>query len=192
VPSITPDTPTRFLPSVGPGRAKVLDEHDLRTAGDLLWFFPKRYEDRRHPTRIADLGRHVDTPVLLRGKVISAHARVSPLKRMRIFEIAIEDGSGAVKVVWFNQQYLADQIKRGNRIAVYGMVRLSPYGHLQIESADWEVFEGDGEEEGSIVRSIRRWGRSRRARCATSSARRWKRCRRSTIRSIPRCAKRSA
>ena len=151
MPSITPDTPTRFLPSVGPGRAKVLDEHDLRTAGDLLWFFPKRYEDRRHPTRIADLGRHVDTPVLLRGKVISAHARVSPLKRMRIFEIAIEDGSGAVKVVWFNQQYLADQIKRGNRIAVYGMVRLSPYGHLQIESADWEVFEGDGEEEGSIV-----------------------------------------
>src|SRR5437762_1289179 len=66
----TPDTTTRFLPGVGPGRAKVLDEHELRTAGDLLWYFPYRYEDRRHPTRIADLGRHVDQPVLLRGKVI--------------------------------------------------------------------------------------------------------------------------
>jgi ATP-dependent DNA helicase RecG len=148
---ITPDTPLRFLPAVGPGRAKTLDEHELRTAQDLLWFFPYRYEDRRHPVRIADLGRHVDAPVLLRGKVISAHARVSPRKRVRIFEAAIEDGTGAVKLVWFNQQYLAEQIKRGNRLAIYGVVKFSSYGHLQIESPDWEVFEGDEEDEGSIV-----------------------------------------
>src|SRR5437764_13822252 len=98
----------------------MLEEHELRTAGDLLWFFPYRYEDRRHPTRIADLGRHVDTPVLLRGKVISARASISPRKRIRLFEAAMEDGSGAVKLVWFNQPYLADSIKRGDRLAVYG------------------------------------------------------------------------
>jgi ATP-dependent DNA helicase RecG len=148
---ITPDTSIRFLPGVGPGRAKVLEEHDLRTVSDLLWYFPYRYEDRRHPTRIADLGRHVDTPVLLRGKVISASARVSPVKRVRLFDAAIEDGSGAVKLVWFNQPYLAEQIKRGDRLAIYGTPKLSAYGQLQIESPDWEKFEGDGEDEGSIV-----------------------------------------
>jgi ATP-dependent DNA helicase RecG len=148
---ITPDSPIRFLPNVGPGRAKVLDENDLRTAGDLLWYFPYRYEDRRHPTRIADLGRHVDTPVLLRGKVISANARVSPVKRVRLFEAAIEDGSGGVKLVWFNQPYLAEQIKRGDRLSLYGTPRLSSYGQLGIENPDWEKFEGDVEDEGSIV-----------------------------------------
>ncbi len=148
---ITPDTPIRFLPGVGPGRAKVLDEHDLRTAGDLLWYFPYRYEDRRHPTRIADLGRHLDEPVLLRGKVISAHARLSPLKKVRLFEAVIEDGTGGVKLVWFNQPYLSEQIKRGDRLAVFGPPKLSSYGHLQIESPDWEKFEGEEEEEGSIV-----------------------------------------
>src|SRR5262249_15166060 len=109
------------------------------------------YEDRRHPTRIVDLGRHVDTPVLLRGKVISAHARVSPVKRVKLFEAAIEDGSGAVKLVWFNQPYLAEQIKRGERVAIYGVPKVSQYGHLQIESPDWEAFEGDEEDEGAIV-----------------------------------------
>ena len=148
---ITPDTPIRFLPGVGPARAKVLDESDLRTAGDLLWYFPYRYEDRRHPTRIADLGRHVDTPVLLRGKVLSASARVSPVKRVRLFEAAIEDGTGGVKLVWFNQPYLADQIKRGDRLSLYGTPRLSSYGQLTIENPDWEKFEGHDEAEGSIV-----------------------------------------
>ena len=148
---ITPDTPVRFLKGVGAGRSKVLEEYGLNTAGDLLWFFPYRYEDRRHPTRIVDLGHHVDTPVLVRGRVISAHARVSPVKRMKIFEAAIEDGSGAIKLVWFNQPFLADQIKRGDRLAVFGTPRLSTYGQLQIEGADWETFEGEEEGEGSIV-----------------------------------------
>ena len=148
---IAPDTPVRFLAGVGPARAKVLEEYGLATAGDLLWFFPYRYEDRRHPTRVADLGHHLDAPVLLRGRVISAHGRVSPVKRMKIYEAAFEDGSGAVKLVWFNQPYLSEQIKRGDRLAVYGQPKLSSYGQLQIESPDGEKFEGDEEDEGAIV-----------------------------------------
>jgi ATP-dependent DNA helicase RecG len=89
--------------------------------------------------------------VLVRGKVISAAMRVSPRKRMKIFEAALEDGTGGVKLVWFNQPYLGEQIRRGDRLAVFGAPRTSPYSHLQIESPDWEKFEGDEEEEGAIV-----------------------------------------
>src|SRR5579884_3618568 len=145
-------THVRFLKGVGASRAKTLEEHGLTTAGDLLWFFPFRYEDRRHPTRIADLGHHVDEAVLIRGRIISAHAKVSPVKRMKIFEAALEDESGAVKLVWFNQPFLADQIKRGDRLAVFGTPKISGYGgNLTIESPDWEKFEGDEEDEGAIV-----------------------------------------
>jgi ATP-dependent DNA helicase RecG len=150
VPPITPDTLVQFLPSVGPGRAKALNAAGIETAGDLLWFFPYRYEDRRHPTRIVDLGRNIDTPVVLRGRVISAGAKVSPVKRMRLFEAIIEDGTGAIKLVWFNQPYLADQIERGDKLAIYGTPRLAR-GGLQIESPDWEKFEGGEDDEGAIV-----------------------------------------
>jgi ATP-dependent DNA helicase RecG len=148
---VTADSPIRLLKGVGEARAAALAEQGLSTVNDLLWFFPFRYEDRRHPTRIADLGQHIDAPVLVRGRVISAGARVSPVKRMKIFEAVLEDGSGAVKLVWFNQAFLADQIGRGDRLAVFGAPRVSNYGKLQIESPDWEKFEGDEEEEGAIV-----------------------------------------
>jgi len=148
---IAADTPIRFLKGVGESRAKTLEEHGLATAGDLLWFFPFRYEDRRHPTSIADLGHHLDEPVLVRGRVISAHSRVSPRKRMKIFEAVLEDESGAVKLVWFNQPFLSDQIKRNDRLAVFGAPKFSSHGHVQVESPDWEKFEGDDEAEGAIV-----------------------------------------
>ncbi|MEO6260387.1 MAG: DEAD/DEAH box helicase, partial [Thermoanaerobaculia bacterium] len=148
---IAADTPVRLLRGVGPGRAKTLEEHGLATAADLHYYFPYRYEDRRHPVRIVDLGRHLDSAVLLRGRVISASARVSPVKRVKIFDVALEDGTGGVKIVWFNQSFLSDQIKKGDRLAVFGTPRISQYGHLQIENADWEKFEGESEDEGAIV-----------------------------------------
>ncbi len=70
---------------------------------------------------------------------------------MKVFEAVLEDGTGAVKLVWFNQGFLADQIKRGDRLAVFGTPKLSAYGQLQVESADWEKFEGDDEADGAIV-----------------------------------------
>ena len=149
--TITADTPVRALPGAGPSRAKQLDEAGLATARDLLYYLPYRYEDRRHPVRIADIGRHVDTPVLLRGKVMNANLHITRLRRMKVFEAVLEDGTGAVKLVWFNQGFLADQIRRGDRLAVFGTPKISSYGQLQIESADWEKFEGDDEADGAIV-----------------------------------------
>jgi len=151
VPPITPDTPIQFLKGVGEGRARLLRDQGIETVRDLFWFFPIRYEDRRHPARIADLGRSIDIPVLIRGRIVSAAARVSPVKRLRLFEAVLDDGTGSVKLIWFNQPYLADQIKRGDRLAIYGAPRINGFGPLTLESPDWEKFEGDEEEEGAIV-----------------------------------------
>jgi ATP-dependent DNA helicase RecG len=151
VPPITPDTELQFLKGVGPGRAELLRNAGISNVRDLLFFFPFRYEDRRHPARIAELGRSIDTPVLLRGRVTSAGARVSPLKRMRLFEAVLDDGTGSVRLIWFNQAFLADQIHRGDRLAVYGAPRAGGQRGLTIESPDWEKFEGSEEEEGAIV-----------------------------------------
>lgn len=149
--TITADTPVRALPGAGPIRARQLEEAGLATAGDLLYYLPYRYEDRRHPVRIADIGRHVDTPILIRGKVMSAALHITRLRRMKVFEVVLEDGTGAAKLVWFNQGFLAEQIRRGDRLAVFGAPKLSSYGQLQIESADWEKFEGDEDDDGAIV-----------------------------------------
>jgi len=111
---VTPDTPVQFLKGVGEGRAKVFQANGLDTVRDLLFFFPFRYEDRRHPTRIADIGRKLEQPVVLRGRVVSAASKISPLKHMKIFQAVFDDGSGTLMLVWFNQAFLADRIRRGD------------------------------------------------------------------------------
>ncbi len=149
--TLSPDTPLREIKGIGTARAGALEANGVITLRDLLWFFPYRYEDRRHPTRIADLGLHLDEPVLLRGRIVSSVARVSPVKRMKLFEAVLEDESGAVRLVWFNQPYLSEQIRKGDRLAVYGAPRRSPHLSLQVESPDWERYEGDEDDEGAIV-----------------------------------------
>ncbi|MDQ3282476.1 MAG: ATP-dependent DNA helicase RecG [Acidobacteriota bacterium] len=151
MPPLTPDTEIQFVKGVGTGRAELLRSAGIATVRDLLYFFPLRYEDRRHPARIADLGRSIDVPVLLRGRVVSARASITRFKRMRLFEAILDDGTGSVKLIWFNQAFLADQIKQGDRLAVFGAPRATGYRALSIESPDWEKFEGEEEEEGAIV-----------------------------------------
>ena len=149
---VVPDTPVEFLKGVGPGRGGLLSENDLKTARDLLYFFPYRYEDRRHPVRISDL-RRIDAPVTLRGRVVSAGKKVSPVKRLRIFEVILDDGTGTIMLVWFNQPYLSDKIKRNQSLAIYGQPRISNHGRLQIENPDFEILgpDEDSEDEGTIV-----------------------------------------
>ena len=97
---LSPADPVRAIPGTHSSRAKILEENGLATVRDLLWFFPYRYEDRRHPVRIADLGKHVDEPVVVRGRVLSAHMKISPRKRMKIFEAAIEATEVERVMVW--------------------------------------------------------------------------------------------
>ena len=149
---LRPDTPVQYCKGVGEARATLLRAAGVSTVGHLLTFFPIRYEDRRHIERVADLHR-IHEPVTLKGRIVSAGLKTSPLKRVRIFEAILDDGSGTVMLVWFNQPYLAEQIRKGCQIVVYGQPRVNNRQRLQLESPDFELVgpEGEGEEEGTIV-----------------------------------------
>jgi ATP-dependent DNA helicase RecG len=149
--AITPETPLRALKGVGATRADALDQAGLHSLRDLLWYFPNRYEDRRQPARIGDL-RGDASYVVLRGRVVSCGAKTSPVKRFRIFEALLDDGSGTIMLVWFNQPYLSDQIQKGDWLSVYGLPKFSPHGRLQMDGPDWEKIEfEEAERPGEIV-----------------------------------------
>lgn len=150
--SIRPDTPVEDFRGVGEGRAAILQTAGIRTARDLLYFFPFRYEDRRHPIHVNDL-RRIDYPVALRGRITSAGLKTTAVRRLQIFEAMFDDGTGSIMLTWFNQAWLANQIKKGMELAIYGQPRISSYGRFQIENPDWEQITAanEQEEEGAIV-----------------------------------------
>ena len=86
----------------------------IRTVRDLLWHFPFRYEDFSAVVKICDLA--INQTATIQGVVRKIDVRRTWQKRMIIVEAFIDDETGGIKAVWFNQPYIARVLQPG-RIA---------------------------------------------------------------------------
>ena len=110
--------PLTELRGVGHERAAQLLRLDLRTVADALLHRPRRYEDRRHFQRVADLQLH--EPALVRGKIVAAG-----LKRWRgggrsVFEFILDDRSARLHCRWWNLPFMEKYFKMGDEVVVFG------------------------------------------------------------------------
>ena len=90
----------QYLRGVGPARAHILNnELDVFTVGDLLHCFPLRYIDRSKIYTISALSEEMQY-VQLRGQIIDVSEEGKG--RTRRIEAVFADGTGTVRLVWFN------------------------------------------------------------------------------------------
>jgi ATP-dependent DNA helicase RecG len=138
--------PVQFVKGVGPQRAAALEKAGVRTAFDLLLHLPMRYEDRRRFARVADL--RPGMRVSVSGEIAVAGLRRA--RRMTLYELRLDDGSGRLKAVFFNQPYLRDTLPRGRKVVLYGLVEQDAFASrlLVMRSPQYELVEGD--EHGGI------------------------------------------
>ncbi|MBM3246425.1 MAG: ATP-dependent DNA helicase RecG [Candidatus Omnitrophica bacterium] len=145
-------TSVRYLKGIGPKRAKSFNKAGISTIEDLLYYFPRRYEDRTNFLAISKLqaGQHqtIKARVLARGERKSFRRR-----GFSIVEAAVGDGTGKLFCVWFNQPYLADYFKVGTTLVLYG--KTEEYaGRLQMSSPEFEIISGDADESLNIGRIV--------------------------------------
>ncbi|MBU0693987.1 MAG: ATP-dependent DNA helicase RecG [Candidatus Omnitrophica bacterium] len=117
------EVPIRYLKGVGPRKEAVFNNLGIYTAGDLLYYFPFRYEDRRNFKKMSELKE--GEACLIKGRVCARNLKKMPyfIPKVRvksIFEAALSDETGLVNCVWFNQPFLNDLIKVGEELIVYG------------------------------------------------------------------------
>jgi ATP-dependent DNA helicase RecG len=138
--------PVQYVKGVGPQRAESLARAGVRTAEDLLLHLPMRYEDRRSFARVADL--RPGMRVSVSGEVAVAGLRRA--RRLTIFEVRLDDGSGRLKAIFFNQPYLRETLPRGKKVVFYGLVERDAMGSrlLVMRSPQYEIVEQD--EHGGI------------------------------------------
>ena len=144
------ETSIQFLKGVGPARKKLFEHLGIHTIEDLLYLFPRRYEDRRKITPINEL-----TPGAMQvaaGFVSAKGGRKSFFNRKHLFEVILEDDKGRVFCTWFNQPYLANVFHPGDKVVVYGRVDVFN-GKLQIVSPEYELMN-DGDETLSMGRIV--------------------------------------
>lgn len=115
-------TPIEEIPKVGPQYQKKLKKLGIKNVKDLLFHFPHRYEDFSNfvPISKARLGETIS----VKGKILSIENTRTWKKRMNLTQAIVEDGSGAIKVIWFNQPFLTNTLKNGTLVSLSGKVAL--------------------------------------------------------------------
>lgn len=135
------------LKGVGKKRVEMLKKLNIETVEDLLYFFPRKYEDRRRPVLISEapLGRDV----LLSVRVVTRQIGGNPYSRKRLLKVLAEDNSGSVELLFFNGKYLADYFKNGKELSLFGRLTQNN-GRLQMAHPEFHM-KGDKNDVRGIL-----------------------------------------
>ena len=154
-------TPIQFVKGVGPRRAGMFLQAGILTTEDLISYKPFRYEDRSHFRLIRDL--KPQEQVVIEGTVVVTGRYITPLKKVRIFEMMVADRSGSLPVKFFNQPYLNKVFRKGQRVILFGIPRLDSYDlRVTLVNPDYELMTSSSERTvhtGRVVPIYRRIGK---------------------------------
>lgn len=131
------EDPIKNAAGVGDKREEKFLDLGVRTIRDLFFYFPRRIEDRRKVKKISEVSTGESCTVL--GKV-EGLSKLEPRPGVELVKAAINDGTGTVYPVWFNQPWIKNQLRQEDEVAVYGEVKRE-YGERQMENPTWEPAE---------------------------------------------------
>ncbi len=151
-PSVEPDPagllqPVSALHGVGPKLSEKLENLGVQTIGELLYVFPRRYEDY---SLLKPINRLVyGEQVTVIGTIWQTRARRTRTNQVMI-ETIVKDGTGSVQATWFGQPWLTNQLEAGMQIVLSGKVDQF-LGRLIFNSPEWEPLETDPLKTRRIV-----------------------------------------
>lgn len=146
--------PIRFAKGVGPKRAALMEKLGIRTLEDALWFLPWRYEDRSVVTPIRQLSMGGKETIC--GVIGQSHLKRTARRGMSVLDVTVEDATGALHCVYFNQPYLEGLLKPGVRVMMNGLVTASRKGwtDLRMDAPQYEVLGEDHETPLHVGRIV--------------------------------------
>ena len=153
--SLPLSTQVTVLRGLGPARAAALQEADIHTLRDLLMQLPYRYVDRGSIVRLGDLEMRGFEPgledreiITVLGHVHDIRQSLTRIQRMALTEVLLNDGTGMLKLVFFNQPYLGRSLKIGDRLLAFGPL-LSGRNGLEMRGPHIELMGRPVKENGN-------------------------------------------
>lgn len=143
---MTLKTPISKIAGIGPAYIERLRRLQITQVRDLMYHFPFRYEDLSRMEPIANLKE---------GDIATVRGQVWEIQNIRtrtgkwLTKALVNDGSGSIDVVWFNQPYLTKSIKTGTEMSLAGKVGVFG-GKLSLTSPDFEL-GGPKRHTGRVV-----------------------------------------
>jgi ATP-dependent DNA helicase RecG len=146
------ETPIEEIAGIGPVFQKRLKKLGIKNVQDLIYHFPHRYEDFSNLKKISEI--KTGEKVCLLGKILEIENSRTWKKKMVLTEAIVDDGSGSIKVVWFNQPYLINVLKRGDFVCLAGKVSFNKYG-LYLSSPAYEKIQHFKSQTSNLIHTGR-------------------------------------
>lgn len=135
------ESSVQYLKGIGEKRASRLQEVGVKTVLDLLYYFPRRYLDRSHITKIRDLREDMTATVV--GAVQFCGIKMG---RRRRFLLAVSDGTGYLSCVWFHRVDFWNRVfEIGETVAFSGKV--GRFGEFQMVHPEYDKLSENGEND---------------------------------------------
>ena len=138
--------PITLLKGVGEQREKKLNKLGIYTIEDLLTHYPREHKDHTQLAKVADLEMDVENTFLAKIKTEGVNGRQG---RYVFTRLQVEDETGCVNVLWYNQPYMKSSLKLGEWYLFTGKLS-KKYGRKEVLSPECERI-GDQFAGGRIV-----------------------------------------
>ncbi len=135
--SMDPQTSIEQIPGIGEYYLRKLKKLEIKTAQDLVYHFPFRYED--YSQNVLSVNLEDGQKVTIRGNIWTIkNIRSKSGKFLTLATLA--DPTGIINLVWFNQSYLTKTLKPGTYVSVSGKVKIE-YGKPKLISPAYEILQ---------------------------------------------------
>ena len=134
---------------IGQKNSKLYNKLGINTVYDLLRYYPRRYQDYSQLKPINKLNFGDELTVI--GTIIQElTTRTTINKRLKLTDTVISDGTGSLRIIWFNKPFLSKQLSRGISIVVSGKVDVY-LGRLVLNNPEWELLDQEQLHTNRIV-----------------------------------------
>ena len=142
------NTDVRYIKGIGEKKAQAFNKLGVFSLYDLISYFPRKYEDRSQYKPIA---------LVMDGEQVCIRAIVADMPRlvrvrrgMELVKFRAVDESGVVDITYFNQNYVKDNISRGDCMVFFGKVEVNGSRRSMVNP----VYEREGAEKGATGRIV--------------------------------------
>ena len=134
------------VPKIGVAYAKKLKKFGIKTVQDLLFYFPARYDDFSEIISVKEARQRLGETVCIQGQITEIENTNTFKKFMTMTEAVIQDDGAEIKVIWFNQPYLAKSLHEDDFVCLAGKVSLYKEG-IYLNNPTYERINEIGENE---------------------------------------------
>jgi ATP-dependent DNA helicase RecG len=144
-------TPVGLISGIGQYYQKKLEKLGIKTVRDLFYHFPARYEDFSNFKNIEEL--EVGETATISGQILDIKTRRSWQRKIFITEALVQDETDSMRVIWFNQPFLSQNLKPGDLVSLAGKVAENEKG-IYLSAPAYEKIsqiDEDRRETGRLI-----------------------------------------